>query len=380
LLIEALALIQSNSGTGSLAEESWYQDAVRAMGSEALDRVALRLVMDLPSVIKTPYFRSYWIQRNTADLRGYSAFMSQLTRRPAAMEENRVLVHAAEVSNPAHDTATVELQRFIPDNAGLVRLWDTASTNFAMDLIRQKFFAAGERQSGPRRYAPVLNLDASAGSEGDFQTRIDEAPKPSLGGSLILEPLGAVVEAADIQAVMQLESSLPPGDSTFIQSDVALALRAAKPWSLSQVQSALTAAGASYQTVSAIGLQWRSITSGARTFWQWDGLIPLTICVDGQTLWIGRTAGLLTAALSWPASAAAQPAAYLARYNHRAELGPYLSIMRMLDLSEQQNYSAFFSDNIGSLASTLDVIQSLSVKVNDTGLVQRQAIRYEFAR
>jgi hypothetical protein len=52
----------------------------------------------------------------------------------------------------------------------------------------------------------------------------------------------------------------------------------------------------------------------------------------------------------------------------------------MLDLSDQANYSAFFSDNIGSLASTLDVIQSLSVKTNETGLVQRQVIRYDLAR
>jgi hypothetical protein len=61
-------------------------------------------------------------------------------------------------------------------------------------------------------------------------------------------------------------------------------------------------------------------------------------------------------------------------------VAPYLKIMRMLDLSEQANYSAFFSDNIGSLASTLDVIQSLSVRINNAGLVQRQSVRYELAR
>ena len=52
----------------------------------------------------------------------------------------------------------------------------------------------------------------------------------------------------------------------------------------------------------------------------------------------------------------------------------------MLDLSDQQNYSAFFSDNIGSLGTTLDVIQSVSVRINDAGLVERQAVRYELSR
>ncbi len=49
----------------------------------------------------------------------------------------------------------------------------------------------------------------------------------------------------------------------------------------------------------------------------------------------------------------------------------------MLDLSDQANYSAFFSDNIGSLASTLDVIQSVSIRTEDTALVQRQVITYD---
>jgi hypothetical protein len=132
--------------------------------------------------------------------------------------------------------------------------------------------------------------------------------------------------------------------------------------------------------VGTIGLQWRNVASGNYTLTQWDGLFPLTIYVDGQTLWIGRTPALLSSALNHSTTTAPQPGTYLARYIHRSELSPYLKIMRMLDLSDQPNYSSFFSENIGGLASLLDVIQSVSVKINDSGLVQRQAIRYELAR
>ncbi|HEY2381760.1 MAG TPA: hypothetical protein VGK48_11335 [Terriglobia bacterium] len=380
LLSEALELIQGNTTTGSISNETWYQDAVRAMGPDAGNRVALRLVMDLPTVIKTPYFRSYWIQRNTADLRPYSALLSQLTRQNGVLQEDRVLVRAAAASAASHDAATIELQRFMPGNAGLIRLWDTTSTDFAMDLIREKFFAAGPRQADERRFAPAISPDASANSEGDFQTRIDQAPKPSLAGALTLQPMRALVESGGIQAVLQLESSLPADDTTFVRTDAVLALRASKSWNPADVRSALTAAAASYQTVNNIGLQWRNVTSGSRMLSQWDGLIPLTIYVDGQTLWIGRTAGLLGSALNTPANTGNQAATYLARYTHSAELAPYLKMMRMLDLSDQANYSAFFSDNIGSLASTLDVIQSVSIKISDSGPVQRQAIRYDLAR
>lgn len=376
LMTGALELMQGNSAAASVSGETWYQDAVRAMGADAGNRVALRLVMDLPTVIKTSYFRSYWIQRNTPDLRGYSALLSQLTRRANELQEDRVLVRSAEVPIAAHDAATVELQRFIPDGVGLFRLWDTSSTDFAMGLIGEKFFAAGERLPGERRTAPVVSLDASGGSEGDFQTRIDEAPKPSLAGTLLLEPLRALVASAGIQAVLQLESSLPLNDSSFVRTDAALALRAGKAWNLAEVQSALTSAAASYQSVNAIGLQWRNVTAGGRTLAQWDGLIPLTVYADGQTLWIGRTPGLVSAALNNSASTPGQPTAYLARYSHRSELAPYLRIMRMLDLSDQANYSAFFSDNIGSLASSLDAIQSLSVKTNEAAGAQHQVIRY----
>src|SRR5215831_16877738 len=238
LLTQALELVQGNAGTRRVSEETWYQDAVRAMGNDANNRVALRLVMDLSNVVRTPYFRSYWIQRNTAELRGYSALLSQLTRRSDALDEDRVLIRSAEASVATHDAATVELQRYIPDSAGLFRLWDTGSTEFAMDLIREKVFAAGQRQSGERRFAPVVTLDASAGSAGDFETRIDEAPKPSLSGELALEPLRALVESAGVQAVLQLESSVPADDSTFVRTDAALALRASRPWNAAEVQSA----------------------------------------------------------------------------------------------------------------------------------------------
>jgi len=194
---------------------------------------------------------------------------------------------------------------------------------------------------------------------------------------LILDPLKTIVAAAGVEAILHLESSVPPDDTSFVRSDAAIALRASSAWNAASVQSALTSAVESYQSVGGTGLRWRNVTAGNRTLSQWDGLLPLTVYVDGQILWIARTPALLSTALSQAAAPSAQGAAYVARYNHRGELGPYLRIMRMLDLSDQAGYSGFFSENIGSLASALDVIQSVSVTITDAGTIQRQTVRYD---
>src|SRR5262249_13520476 len=112
LLAEALELIQGNSTVRPVTQDKWYDDAVRAMGDDARNPVAFRLIMDLPAVIKTPYFRSYWIQRNAADLRSYSAFLSQLDRRTNEFEEKRVLVRSEETPVVAHEQSSTDLQRF----------------------------------------------------------------------------------------------------------------------------------------------------------------------------------------------------------------------------------------------------------------------------
>jgi hypothetical protein len=380
LLVQALQLMQGNASGGSVSQAAWYADAFRAMGGNPGRQVALRLVMDLPAVIRTPYFRSYWIQKNTSDFGGYSAFLSEVIRSADVFEESRVLVRPNEMPVVAHDASTTELQRFIPDDVGFVRLWDTTSVDAAMNLINEKFFAAGSRTAAPRQFAPAVALDGYVGRESDLETRIDEPPKPSLNGTLSLDALKALVDSAGLEAILHLESSLPPDDTTFVRSDAALALRASSPWNAAQVRSALTSAVASYQSVNAIGLQWHDVTAGGHTMSQWDGLIPLTVAVDGRTVWIGRSASLIASALSRSATASPQPAAYLARYVHRTELSPYLRMMRMLDLSDQPNYSSFFSDNVGSLGSALDGIQSVSVKINDDGLVQRQLVRYALGR
>jgi hypothetical protein len=227
-----------------------------------------------------------------------------------------------------------------------------------------------------------VSLAEPVGSIFDLQTRIDEPPKSSLAGTLDLQPLKALLDSAGVEAAVHLESSMPSDAATFVRSDAAIGLRAASPWNADAVRSALVSAVASYQSVGNIGLEWRNVAPDGATISQLNGLLPLAVYASGPILWIARSPALISAALAHSASVPAppQPRAYFARYNHRAELSPYLKLMRMLDLSEQTNYSTLFSENIGSLGSALDVIESVSVAVEESPLVQRQSVVYRLTR
>ena len=65
-----------------------------------------------------------------------------------------------EKSVVAHAPAVADLQRFIPDDAGLSRLWDTSSVDFAMALIRQKMFSADTVADGGKVAIRSWVLDA----------------------------------------------------------------------------------------------------------------------------------------------------------------------------------------------------------------------------
>src|SRR5262245_54875566 len=118
LLAATLELIQGSATRASVSQETWYQDALRSLPADAAGPVHLRLVMDFASVIKTPYFRSYWIQRNTRDLQAYYALLAQVNRKAEAFEETRVLLRSDEIQVPNHGAATSELERFVPDGVG----------------------------------------------------------------------------------------------------------------------------------------------------------------------------------------------------------------------------------------------------------------------
>lgn len=54
----------------------------------------------------------------------------------------------------------------------------------------------------------------------------------------------------------------------------------------------------------------------------------------------------------------------------------FLEATRMLDAPDPPRSLSFFSENVRSLASALDLVQDMTVRVEDDGRVRTEAVTY----
>src|SRR5260370_28571341 len=118
LVAQSLELL-AGSASPSIAGDRWYRDAV----AQAAGPGELRLVMNLESLVKSVYFRSYWVQRNASAVRRYWAGVADVTRSSGEIAGRRVFLRTPDVAVPAEgvaDPATVaRLVALVPPEAGV---------------------------------------------------------------------------------------------------------------------------------------------------------------------------------------------------------------------------------------------------------------------
>ena len=92
------------AGTASqnLSNEGWYAEAVQNAQGERGD---LRMVLDLDKIVRTPYFRSYWVQNNITEMKQYTAAVGDLYRSGQSYREERVLLRREGVTLPPRATS-----------------------------------------------------------------------------------------------------------------------------------------------------------------------------------------------------------------------------------------------------------------------------------
>src|SRR5262249_15398265 len=135
----------------------------------------LRLVYNMPRLLSAPQFRSYWVQRNTADLRGFSSGVADLERAQGEFRERRGLLRASAATQ-VDEAAAGQLLALVPDDAGLYRAWAKPSADRVVRWMEEKLFASAAGPGVTVKTAPGVSTSADAGSEQDLETRIDEAP------------------------------------------------------------------------------------------------------------------------------------------------------------------------------------------------------------
>src|SRR5258707_5865630 len=134
LLAGAIQLV-AGSKDRTIEAEQWWSQAVAAGGSVG----DLRMVLNLEKIVPSPYFRSYWIQRNITDMSQYSAAVSDLFRSGKEYREERVLLKKSATASSAttgdDSTAVADLLRLLPADTGTYEVRAAPSAADCLDVL-----------------------------------------------------------------------------------------------------------------------------------------------------------------------------------------------------------------------------------------------------
>ncbi len=349
VLAAALALI-AGQNLPAVAGETWYGRSVQAAKSAG----ELRLVLNMPKLLESPYMRSYWIQRNASELRQYEAAISDIARGSGEFREDRSLFRVHEETPSRNEAAVAAIQKFAPSSAGFYRATSSPTPQQALDLIRLKILQPQPGLGPESQIAPEAgSLDATLGTEADLETRIDEPPLEITSPAIPVE-LQKLLEADRLDAMLQIGSTRASPDGVFVGIDSAVVLLGHSNWNLNSVRAAMTAAGALL-----------------------SGPAPIAISAQGPILVVASRPEFLQTILSESAkSQAFLPARYVAFYQHTRELPDFEKMTRLIDNPLRGEGPMFFSQNVASLGRTLGRLTSATILVHDTGAVVSQNLTY----
>jgi hypothetical protein len=376
LVANCLTLI-AGKGKVSVSADPWFSQAV----SKAQPAGELRMVMNLEALVKSTYFRSYWIQRNVSEVKPFWTGVADIHRSANEIREDRVLLRAqspAEISVAARG-AVAELARLRPESSGLYQIWASPSAAKVTADLEQKMLSPRTAQVMDSRYAPATpDSGSAAGSESDLEIRIDEPPLPvGTEGEFTAGPIAKLIHANPPLAMLVTRATHPAADPLFLKIPGAIVILGTSDWNQAAVRNALSAAVESIWTTSGLGVQWRTQAA----FDQMDGLAQVALAVRGKLLIIATDGDTMNAVLS---RVSAQPVAssgatYLAGVSVAREKAPYLAITSALDFTatqEEGHDPAFFSANVGSLLTSLDRLTSIGVTARDRGSAVEETVDY----
>jgi hypothetical protein len=358
LIPAALNLLSGPAGTAVTGEE-WYAAPVRA----AKQPGEVRLVMNLAALVRSPYFRSYWVQRNVSEMRQFGAGIADVFRSPAEIREARVLVRFGQAPPPVRSEAMGQVLRLVPDDAGLFRAWANPTPDAALNLLVSRVLDPQAQSGRPSEMAPEAPVAGIAGSEADLETRIDEPPLERTSDRFVPAVLHRLLENAKLEAMMETGATRVLSEGVFVGIDGAVALIAASDWDPNAVRAALS--------------------SAAET----GPLGRIAFEARGRVLVIGNSASLVKKVAARVQNAPARSgAAYAAAFNAAGERANYERLTRLIDsVSNQESRRPsreprFFSENVASLGWTLARVRSSGVVREDTGRTVVETVTYRLAQ
>ncbi len=384
LLAGAIQLM-AGSKDRTIEAEQWWSQAVAAAGPVG----DLRMVLNLEKIVPSPYFRSYWIQRNITDMKQHSAAVSDLFLSGKEYREERVLLKkSAAAAATAGDAATAvaDLARLVPADTGTYEVKAIPSAADCLDLLETKILAPHRGPAVAQQTAPDVQLSSGeTGSSSDLETRIDQAPLKTQASGNASTPLKDLFQKARVLAVLQTQATERDKDGVFVRIHSGVAFLAAADWQEASVRSALVDFLRPSLTTGNLGLQWQP-KSG---YQELDGLWNFTVAVRGKYLLVSDDSTLLKnmfANLNQKPSQ--KPAVLVGGFHHARERENFSRLTRLLDrpganprgAAPSEPYPQFFSDNLASFSAALAGVSSQTIVIRDASDKVLQTVIYEWSR
>jgi hypothetical protein len=385
LLAGALQLM-AGSQDRSIEAEQWWSQSVAAGGPVG----DLRMVLNLEKIVPSPYFRSYWIQRNITDMKQYSAAVSDLFRSGGNYREERVLLKksAAAGNRSADDAAAAvaDLARLVPADTGTYEVRPVPSAADCLDVLEAKILAPHRGPAIAQRSAPNVQLSSGeTGSSSDLETRIDQDPLKTSASSDAATPLKELFQKSQVRAVLQVQATERDKDGVFVRIHSGVAFLAAADWPEAAVRSALVDFLRPSLTAGGLGFEWQP-KSGYQEF---DGLWNFAVAVRGKYLLVSDDSTVLRNMFANMNQKPAQkPAVFVAGFHHARERENFARLTGLLDRPSLNPGGApasepnpqFFSDNLASFSATLAGVSSQTIVVRDASDKVFQTVTYEWSR
>lgn len=390
-VLDRLAGAQSHS----LSDEAWYADALQQAKRPADD---LRMVINLEKVVPSPYFRSYWIQRNITEMKQYRAALCDLHRTNQDYREDRVLLRK-QGATPAASGDVQALMALAPDDAVFSSAFAAPDPERVLAEMRENILELKPERSQVTWSAPAAPVQQNAGSASDLEVRIDVAPIIVAQADPYQE-LRGVLAGAQPAGLLQVYATRAPEDQMFATIDRAVVLESATPWNADAVKRAVSSAIRPGLTASQIGVEWVDKTGAAGNYAALDGQVRIFLAVRATRLFFATNEALLQALLArsrqeTPSGTSGITYAATLRHSPR-EQQVFRRIVNRLDSAGGSNPTPqdsdadaegddgngktppFFSGNIASLSRTFADVVRESIEEKDEGELVRQTVVYQW--
>jgi hypothetical protein len=387
----------------SLPDESWYAGLMSQARSG--DKPDLRLALNLEKIVATPYFRSYWVQRNITEMKLYGAALSDLRRSGDSYREERLLLRkpaadtGATPAAPGSDVAQVTA--LTPENATFSSAQAGPTPESVLAALREDVLERRAEQAYSAWSAPPAPVAVDAGTASMLETQIDQAPQAVAEPDQWLALRKMLAGAAPTAMLQVFEDRRPVADGVFVGLDAACALTATTSWDEAAVQDALMQSMGGRLTAGKLGERWVERKSAGGTYAALDGRVGLYEAVRGKTLMVATNAATLESMLAaglargkvGALSGAGTDAGvtYAAVYRHSAEEQKNFRLLFTRldqvghpgageDHVEAGTDPAFFTGNLGSLDRAFAAMTEERVEERDLGARVTQTVTYRWTR